>query len=53
MKLRYYALSAQSKHADDVRGILALSPEAVELDRIDEWVNRLGLEATWAAVRNG
>lgn len=47
MKLRWYAISHQEKHLRDIRGILALSPEAVDQDAVGGWARRFGVEAAW------
>ncbi len=51
MKLRFYAISKQDKHLRDIRGVLAISPEAVDTARVLEWAIRFGVEDTWRACQ--
>ncbi|MCA9645456.1 MAG: hypothetical protein KC492_32410 [Myxococcales bacterium] len=48
MKLRFYSMSKQDKHLRDIRSLLHVSPEAVDMERIEDWVTRLGLQKAWA-----
>lgn len=48
-KLEYYREGASTKHPVDIRAILATT--TVELDVVENWVQRLGLEKQWDEVR--
>lgn len=47
MKLRFYAVSHQDKHLRDIRSILAISPEAVDLAEVTRWAERSGVVEAW------
>lgn len=49
-KLEYYRVGGSDKHLRDVRAILDISGPEVDLDRISDWVDRLGLEDVWSMV---
>jgi hypothetical protein len=49
-KLQYYQLGASDKHLRDVRSMLDISAEEIDLERIEDWVERLGLLEEWALV---
>jgi hypothetical protein len=51
MKLRYYGISRQDKHLRDIRSLLAISPAAVDMERVAAWARRFGVEAAWEACR--
>ncbi len=42
-KLQYYRLGESDKHLRDVRAMLDISGEEIDLDRVQEWVDRLDL----------
>jgi hypothetical protein len=48
-KLEYFREGGSSKHPADVRAMLAVT--RVDLGVVEHWVERLGLAAQWAAVR--
>lgn len=47
MKLRFYGISHQDKHLRDVRSILALSPEEVDVAEVTRWAERFGVADAW------
>ena len=49
-KLQYYQLGGSDKHLRDVRAMLEISGEEIDLGRIGEWVDRLDLAEVWALV---
>jgi hypothetical protein len=46
-KLMYFGLSQQSKHSRDIAAILKSKKNELDLDYIDGWVTRLGLDSMW------
>lgn len=51
IKLKYYSLSGQAKHLDDIRSMLRVSREEVHTDRVSEWSRKLGVADTWEPIR--
>lgn len=49
-KLQYYQLGGSDKHLRDVRAMLEISREEIDLGRIGEWIGRLDLAEAWALV---
>ena len=49
MKLRYYAMSEQSKHLRDVRTILELSPDQIDFTLVRQFAKECGALAAWEA----
>ena len=47
IKLRFYALSEQPKHLEDIRGILRYSSEAVDRAVVLDHATRLGVVNAW------
>lgn len=50
-KLEYWRSGGSDKHARDIRAMLAISPDAVDLDVLDELAERYGLREEWDRVR--
>jgi hypothetical protein len=48
-KLEYFREGGSTKHAADIRAMLAVT--SVDLRTVEHWVERLGLATQWAAVR--
>ena len=46
-KLIYFGLSQQSKHSRDIAAILKSKKDELDLNYIEEWVTRLGLNSLW------
>ena len=46
-KLRYFAISQQTKHVRDVSSILQTMDEELDWDYLNDWIARLGLEPQW------
>jgi hypothetical protein len=51
-KLEFYREGGSPKHLRDVRSMLAVSSELIDLSTLEEWVRRRGLEAAWSEVRD-
>lgn len=49
-KVRYYAISYQTKHIRDIASILEFSYDLIDFDYLEQWVKTLGLEAPWQAI---
>ena len=49
-KLQYYRLGESDKHLRDVRAMLDISGEEIDLDHVKEWVDRLDLVDVWVLV---
>jgi hypothetical protein len=49
-KLEYYREGRSTKHPADIRAMLRTTK--VDVEAIDEWARRLGLDAYWAEVRS-
>jgi hypothetical protein len=47
MKLHYFGISSQEKHLRDIRSLLSVSPQEVDIERVAEWAKTFHLEATW------
>ncbi|OGV74354.1 MAG: hypothetical protein A3K19_27355 [Lentisphaerae bacterium RIFOXYB12_FULL_65_16] len=50
-KLIYYRMGSSQKHIDDIRGILAVSAEVLDLAYLNAWVDRLDLRQVWHMVQ--
>jgi hypothetical protein len=46
-KLRYFAISQQTKHVRDVSSILQTLDDELNWDYLNDWIARLGLEPQW------
>jgi hypothetical protein len=46
-KLWYYRISRQTKHPRDIYAILIAQEDHIDLDYLQEWVTRLGLNSVW------
>lgn len=51
-KLMYLGLSGQPKHARDIGAILKAKKDQLDYGYIDGWVDRLGLNSVWAALKD-
>lgn len=47
MKLKYYSVSEQPKHLDDIRGILRTSPDQVDRSFVEKWATEFGVQTAW------
>ena len=50
-KLEFYRERGSPKHLRDIRSMLAVSSELIDLPALEDWVRRRGLEAEWSEVR--
>jgi len=46
-KLIYFGVSQQSKHSRDIAAIIKSKKDELDLDYIEGWVTRLGLDSLW------
>ncbi|GAB4506591.1 MAG: hypothetical protein Fur0017_28440 [Anaerolineales bacterium] len=51
-KLMYLGLSGQPKHARDIAAILKAKKDQLDYGYIDGWVDRLGLNSLWMALKD-
>jgi hypothetical protein len=51
-KLMYLGLSGQPKHARDIGAIFKAKKDLLDYGYIDGWVDRLGLNSLWTALRD-
>lgn len=50
-KLEYFAEGGSEKHLRDIRGMLALSGDAIDRGELDRMISARGLAAAWQAAR--
>jgi len=50
-KLEYFREGGSDKHLRDIRAMLHVSAEQINLSDLNEWVQRLGVEAEWRKVQ--
>ncbi len=50
-KLQYFRMGESPKHLRDIRSMLRISPEAIDLERVEKLVRECGLEAEWMQVQ--
>jgi hypothetical protein len=51
-KLEYYRAGGSEKHLRDVRRMLAVSGDSVDVASIDQWALRLGVAEEWRVARS-
>ncbi len=51
-KLQYFNLSAQTKHARDIIGMLLARGPNLDYTYLASWISRLGLQAAWQRLLN-
>jgi hypothetical protein len=49
-KLEFYREGGSQKHLRDIRSMLAISSDLIDLATLEDWVRRRGLEAEWSEV---
>jgi hypothetical protein len=49
-KLEYFKEGGSDKHRDDVRGVLAVSGDALDKSALTRWISGLRVEAEWSAI---
>ena len=49
-KLEYYREGGSEKHVLDIRGMLELSGDSLDMSVLDEWLPKLGVQAQWDLV---
>lgn len=47
MKLRFWGISHQEKHARDIRNLLALAPAMIDHAEVERWAARYGVLDAW------
>jgi hypothetical protein len=52
-KLEYYREGGSDKHLRDIRGMLQVSGEQIDLAELMTWIRRRGVEAEWRKVTEG
>jgi hypothetical protein len=50
-KLEYYKEGGSEKHLRDIRGILQLSADQLDMEEIERWIEEYGLESEWKAAK--
>jgi hypothetical protein len=50
-KLEYFIEGGSEKHVRDIRAMLAVSPESIDLELLQALVERFGLDEAWERVR--
>jgi hypothetical protein len=51
-KLEYYREGGSEKHLRDIRSMLAVSGDQMDMAALKEWLQRRGLEAQWEEVKS-
>ncbi len=51
MKLKYHSMSKQDKHLRDIRTILAVSPQEVDMDLVERWAREFSALEVWNACK--
>jgi hypothetical protein len=51
-KLSCFSLSQQQKHVRDIAAILSAQQSHLDLDYLNQWVDRLGLNAVWSYMQS-
>jgi hypothetical protein len=46
-KLEYFREGGSEKHRNDIRGMLDVSGDSLDMDDLSEWISRLGLSPVW------
>ena len=49
-KLQFFREGGSEKHLRDIRSMVAISGEQIDSTQLQEWIQRLGLEAEWQRV---
>ena len=47
-KLEFYREGGSSKHLRDIRSMLRISSEFIDLATLEDWIRRRGLEVVWS-----
>ncbi|MBV7336518.1 hypothetical protein KFU94_51470 [Chloroflexi bacterium TSY] len=50
-KVRYFAISEQSKHVRDIASMIVLLDDELDLNYINDWVEQLQLTDTWYQIQ--
>lgn len=51
-KLEWYKMGESQKHLDDIRGILRISGTKLDLQYIDKWALKIGVQDIWQKLKN-
>ena len=49
-KLQYYAEGGSKKHVLDIRGILEISEESLNMAELEKWIQKLSLREPWSRI---
>jgi hypothetical protein len=52
-KLEYFRDGGSEKHLRDIRAMVAISPEQIDIPLLEELISHFGLETEWARVKQG
>lgn len=50
-KLQYYEEGRSEKHILDIRGMLELSSDAMDMPELERWIRELSLQTVWKQVK--
>lgn len=50
-KLVYFREGGAEKHLRDIRSVLEISEDDIDIDTIEHWVGRYGLDEVWRTIR--
>lgn len=50
-KIRYFAISEQTKHVRDIASIFVFLADELDLDYLNDWVTRLNLTEPWRQIQ--
>jgi len=51
-KLEFYREGGSQKHLRDIRSMLRVSPELIDMETLERWIRHRGLGEPWARVRS-
>ena len=49
-KLQYFKEGGSEKHIGDIRGMLEVSGDIIDMSILDHWIPKLGLSSEWAII---
>lgn len=52
MKMKYYSEGGSDKHLADIAGIIAFSGNNIDLEYLNYWADRLGVNDIWRKIKN-
>ena len=51
-KLRYYQMGKSDRHLRDIRRMLTISRDLVDIPELERWAARLGVEREWQQAQD-